>query len=435
MNNLRIYIVIATFHPIVGGAEKQALMQAKILRERGHEVSIITFHHEQNWQAQTVVEGVPVRRVAGMLLHKRHLLPRLLQRLCYLLAMLVMGWTLWWQRQRYDLVHVYQLNLLALPAALACLFTRRPLIVAVRSALLKDPTASLAEAGQLSLVAGPVDPTASWLRVDNTTRVIHDLGDLERFGSGIMRLTHFLLKRQQAVIVVLSSRMKEYLAAYHFTLPGTQLIPNGVDTNRFRPTREVNEQAEQAVICVSRLSYEKGLDVLLQAWPLVHKQMPEARLIIVGDGPLKPQLLMLVEALGIAEQVEFSGAQSNVPAQLQRARLAVLPSRHEGMPNAVLEAMAAGLPCVATRVSGSEDIIQPDVNGLLVEIEDYQGMARALLTLLKDPALVKQYAEAARSTIENSYSLEHITNLYEQLYQNITNKRREGVKQQAYSGV
>ncbi len=89
------------------------------------------------------------------------------------------------------------------------------------------------------------------------------------------------------------------------------------------------------------------------------------------------------------------------------------------MPNALLEAMACGLPCVATRVSGSEDIIQHGVNGLLVESEDYRDMAQALLTLLHDPLLAQKYGQAARKTVERHYSLEQVMDRYVELYQRI----------------
>ena len=103
--------------------------------------------------------------------------------------------------------------------------------------------------------------------------------------------------------------------------------------------------------------------------------------------------------------------------------MAVLPSRWEGMPNALLEGMACGLPCVATRVSGSEDIIQHGVNGLLVESEDYQNMAQALLTLLRDPGLAQKYGRNARETVERQYSFEQVMDRYVQLYQRITEHR------------
>jgi glycosyltransferase involved in cell wall biosynthesis len=154
----------------------------------------------------------------------------------------------------------------------------------------------------------------------------------------------------------------------------------------------------------------------------VHEQIIQARLIIVGNGDIQIQLERMAKALGITDSVEFAGLQSDIPAQLHRGGLAVLSSRTEGMPNALLEAMACGLPCVATRVSGSEDIIQHGVNGLLVESEDYQGMAQALLTLLSDPVLAQKYGQAARATIEKHYSLEHVTDKYVELYQNMLNR-------------
>jgi len=196
---------------------------------------------------------------------------------------------------------------------------------------------------------------------------------------------------------------------------------------RFCPPYDNNAIAEdcraQTVICVSKMRYEKGIDVLLQAWRLVHEQTPNARLIIVGSGPIQPQLERLASALCISDSVEFAGLQSDVSSQLHRGKIGVLPSRWEGMPNALLEAMACGLACVATAVSGSEDIIQYGSNGFLVEPEDYEGMAQALLTLLRDPQLIQKFGLAARETIENNYSLGHITNMYIELYQRLTHQQ------------
>jgi len=218
--------------------------------------------------------------------------------------------------------------------------------------------------------------------------------------------------------------MKSYLVAHDFHIPEIQLIPNGVDITRFTPTlvdTSLNERTK-VVVCVSRLSYEKGVDVLLQAWNLVRQQLPTfsgPRLIIVGNGEIQTQLECMAKALGIEDSVEFLGVQSDIAAQLHRGDLAVLPSRVEGMPVALLEEMACGLPCVATRVSGSEDIIQHGVNGLLVEPEDYQGMAQALLTLLRDPDLSLKYGHAARSTIEQHYSLPQTMDAFIELYQRV----------------
>jgi glycosyltransferase involved in cell wall biosynthesis len=415
-----IYIVIGTFHPLVGGAELQALAQGRILREKGYETTIITFRYKKQWPAQELIEGVPVIRVAGSVLHNRERYPRAIQQLLYLLSLLILTWTLWQHRHRYDILHVYQLSLLALPTALASYLTRKPMLISVRSTGSGKPRESRESA---TLLAGPLDPATPWLQVDGQTWVDGDLESLLRMGRPIVRFTYNLLKHISAKVIVLSTRMQAYLAAHDFLLPGIQLIPNGVDIIRYSPLQDSASFATRAhvVICVSKLRYEKGIDVLLQAWYLVQQHHPAARLVIVGSGPLQQALMQMAQALAISGSVEFAGLQSNIPAQLHRGGLAVLPSRWEGMPNAVLEAMACELPCVATRVSGSEDIIQHGINGLLVDVGDYKALAQALLTLLNDPDLAQQYGRAARATIEAHYSLEHVTQMHIQLYQDLLN--------------
>jgi len=105
-----------------------------------------------------------------------------------------------------------------------------------------------------------------------------------------------------------------------------------------------------------------------------------------------------------------------VPAQLRRARIAVLPSRWEGMPNVLLEAMSAGLACVATRVSGSEELLGQDERGLLVEPGDSAGLAAALLRLLGDSELVRCYGEAARRHVVQHYAFSSVMRRHIELY-------------------
>jgi glycosyltransferase involved in cell wall biosynthesis len=424
MSNPRIYIVIATFHPYVGGTEKQALAQGHSLRERGYEATIVTFSYSRTWPQREVIEGVPVIRVADLLLNDREKLPRFLQKLVYLLAMLIMGWTLWRQRHYYDLLHVYQLNFLTLVVAMLCRLAGKPMLVAIRSA----DSGSSSSHDKTSLLAGPLDVTAPCLQVDERlqayngrVKVGSDLEMLARVGKPVVRLLAALLRSNSVVVVLLSSRMKSSLAQYGFHPRHMRHIPNGVDITRFNAihTDHALDGREQVVVCVSKLRFEKGIDVLLQAWCLVHQQAPQARLIIVGDGSLRFQLECMAKALDIANCVELMGLQSDIPAQLHRGSLAVLPSRWEGMPNALLEAMACGLPCVATRVSGSEDIIEHGVNGLLVESEDYRDMAQALLTLLHNPVLAQKFGQAARKTVERHYSLEQVMDRYIELYQSV----------------
>lgn len=292
------------------------------------------------------------------------------------------------------------------------------MVIAVRCA---DPSRKDKSQRQISLIAGPLDAHSPMLRVHREERAKSDLQDLERLGKPVVRFTRCMLQRIHAVVIILSTRMREYLVDHDFPFTDVLLIPNGVDTSRFYPLSK-DASHSQTVVCAARLCYQKGLDMLLQAWHLVHKELPEARLIVAGTGPLQAQLLYMARELDLGESVEFVGVQRDIAAVLHRGSIATLPSRWEGMPNAILEAMACGLPCVATRASGTEDIITHGVNGLLVEPEDYQGLAQALLVLLRDPALSSAYGKAARERIEQDYALEHITGIYLELY-----KRMAGV--------
>jgi glycosyltransferase involved in cell wall biosynthesis len=146
------------------------------------------------------------------------------------------------------------------------------------------------------------------------------------------------------------------------------------------------------------------------------------RLLIVGAGSLKEQIQWIARELDLQESVKFLGLHYNVIHLLQQAWGFVLPSRWEGLPNALLEAMACGLPCIATRVSGSEDLIQNDVNGLLVENEQPADMARALQRIIMEPELAQRLGNEARATIIRDYQIAHVTQKTVEFYHHILDK-------------
>ncbi len=407
----RIYLVIATFYPQVGGAERQALLQCRALRAQGYDTTVITLRHERAWPRREVIDGAPVERVSGAILGNRQRLSAPLRKLAYIVGVFALSWTLWRQRRNYDLVHLYRLNELILPVAFVCLATGKPLIVGLRCANSPQETVAPNAAQQ----AAPDE----W-----RNRSRGDLESLAQLGAPVIRLTRFLLQRTRAVMVVLSSRMRSDLDASDFPTAGARVIPNGVDIQQFFPVAHDALPAghDRVALYAGRLVYQKGVDALLRAWRRVQEGMPtgqQTRLVIAGAGPSQASLERLARTLGITDCVEFVGLQRDILTWLHRSDLVVLPSRWEGMPNAVLEAMACGLPCVATRVSGSEDIIQDGVNGLLVEPDDDEALASALLSLLRDLELCQQYGHAARATVEERYSLDYVTGLYLELYQKV----------------
>jgi glycosyltransferase involved in cell wall biosynthesis len=440
----RIYFAIENFYPLIGGAETQTLAQCRNLIERGYEATVVTYRYDKKWSQHEVIDGLPIIRVAGAFMGNRaatllasrdpstgkdrNKLAKFFRKFATLMAMLLMTWTLWHHRRDFDILHVCEFSKLALPTALICRLTGKAMIIVVISS---GSGAVGGSANEAKLIVGPLDPEAPFLKVEARTLVGGDLEGLERAGKFLSQVTQSLLQSTNAVVIVLSSRMKKYVESHNYKMK-MALIPNGVDTVRFQPLKvetTANERAQIAV-CVSQMRYEKGIDVLLQAWNIVHRELPQARLILVGRGAIQTQLQEMAEALDIADSVEFVGLQKDVPSQLHRGTVAVLPSRWEGLSNALLEQMACGLACVATRVSGSEDVIQHGINGLLVESEDYQGIAQALLTLLRDPVLAVKYGQAARATIEKNYVLEHITDKYIELYQQIAGHRSLQIPEQ-----
>jgi glycosyltransferase involved in cell wall biosynthesis len=406
MNNPRIYLAIDTFLPLVGGAEKQAFQQGKYLCEQGLTTTIITMRYRRDWPSFEYVDGVPVLRVAGTFLSWRERTPGVVRRLCYLLALLAMGWQLWRHRHEYEILHVFQLTFFALPALLVSRLARKPLIIAMRS---DAPSSLESMSGQ-----------------KRRARTRADLEALERLGRPALRLINRQLRLTRARLVVLSARMRASLNRCGLEGAGVLFIPNGVDTAYFQPC-PARRETSQTVVCVAKLRYQKGLDILLRAWCKVARQMPRAKLLIVGDGPLLAALQHLANSLGIAASVEFTGFCADVVPQLQRAQIAVLPSRWEGMSNALLEAMSCGLACIATRVSGSEDLLQEGSNGMLVEPEDVEGLAAALLRLLRQPELALRYGQLARRYVEEDYAFEQAMYRYRELYGTLLTERQKAV--------
>ena len=171
----------------------------------------------------------------------------------------------------------------------------------------------------------------------------------------------------------------------------------------------------KVVIMVSRLNPKKGIENLLDAAPEVLSRVPSAWFVIVGDIVLEStgqeasyskRLAGRARELGIAERVLFTGLRRDVPRLLSAADISVLPSLSEGLPNAVIEAMAAGLPVVATSVGGIPELIQQGRNGMLVPPGDTAALAESLATVLSNPFLSRRLGEAARLRIQAGFSFE-----------------------------
>ena len=205
------------------------------------------------------------------------------------------------------------------------------------------------------------------------------------------------------------------------------VIPNGIDTNAF--TRRAHPDVAQIaslpavaakphrrVITVANLRPEKSHETLIAAAAQVAADFPDVQFQIVGDGPRRSELEGLVRARGLERTVVFLGHREDVSDLLGAADVFVLPSKSEAFPNGAIEAMAAGLPVIASAVGGLLDLIEPDLTGLLVPAGDADAFAAALRRLFSDPVLAGRLGEAAQTQVRQRYSFERMVASFEELY-------------------
>jgi glycosyltransferase involved in cell wall biosynthesis len=217
--------------------------------------------------------------------------------------------------------------------------------------------------------------------------------------------------------VVVSQALKRRLVE-RWRLPEERvtLIHNGVETDRLVPStsgddaRRIREElglGEHArlVGAVGRLVWQKGFEHLLAALPGVAARVPEVGLAIVGEGPLRAELEARARSLGVAERVRFLGFRSDVPSVLRACDVLAVPSLQEGFPMVTLEAMALGVPIVATEIEGIAEQLDHDRQALLVPPAQPRALTTAVLALLQDQALARRLAEAGRHRVVEAYNV------------------------------
>jgi len=195
-------------------------------------------------------------------------------------------------------------------------------------------------------------------------------------------------------------------------------ILNGIDVERFAFSGPCQGGP---IIAVARLSPEKDIANLVRATAMAVERAPDLRVEVAGGGPCREQLVRLAAELGVADRIVFLGEVRDVPAALARARMLVLPSRSEGIPLTVLEAMACGLPVVGTRVGGLPEVVEDGVTGLLVPPADPAALAAAIVQTWSDPDRLDRLGHAGRRRAEECFDVRRMVAQFEALYRAWTN--------------
>jgi len=236
-----------------------------------------------------------------------------------------------------------------------------------------------------------------------------------------------MVRRADALLAV-AEEHRRYLADVE-GLDGSKItvIHNGVDTSRYRPgpppdglAQELGlSGSERIVIAVGSLKPLKGFDLLLRAAAGAFAGHEDARLVIVGEGAERGSLEALSASLGIRDRVVFTGVRKDVDDLLRLGDLLVLSSWTEAFPNAVLEAMATGLPVISTDVGSVREVVRDGENGVIVPPKDVDALTSALSSMLADPDRMAAFGDAGRKIVEESFRLEDMCRKREQVFANI----------------
>lgn len=381
--DVRVLMVVRLFHPWIGGTERQAHKLARALIERGADVRIVTGRWFRGTARSEVLDGVPVFRnhtlweffgIRGLRKFGGYL---------YIASLLT---HLWRRRDDYDVIHVHGLNYHTFTAVLAGRWLGRPVVTKLANSGPASDVLKMRENRQLAL-ARHMLPTA--LRSDRFIALNPDV-------------------------------VAELIAA---GVPADRIVelPNGVETAR--PPRTDHRLHDPAcVLYVGRLHQQKGLDTLLHAFAMLRGQLDRPVVLrLLGEGPAGATLRALAARLGIAADVDFVGRHDDVWSYLDGADIFVLPSRAEGLSNALLEAMAAGVPPVVTDIPGNRDVVEDGRTGMIVAVDDAPALASAMGRMLADPELRAALGSAAHRTAERIYGLDRLAARYTDLYRSLLN--------------
>ena len=233
-------------------------------------------------------------------------------------------------------------------------------------------------------------------------------------------LDRWVLRRFDRVVAV-STEVQDRLLNAGVAANRVRLIRNGVATKTFLATDKQRECRMAAgeplrIGLVGRLALEKGVDVFLQAAAILRKEHPQLRFIVAGEGPERQALEASVRDLDLTSCVTLAGSQKDMPAFYAGLDILVSASRQEGLPVALLEGAASGLPVVATRVGAVSEVVVPEVTGLLVQPEDPGALAAAIARLVAAPEMRARFGEAGQRRIQKEFSSSRMTADYLEVY-------------------
>lgn len=244
-------------------------------------------------------------------------------------------------------------------------------------------------------------------------------------------LQKYLAKYTSRVICVANSNAKFMIERQNIPVEKIKVVYNGIDSEIYnRPCdmllkrKELAIKEEDLIVGnVARLSPPKDHETLVRAFKIVTKKIPAAKLLLVGDGPLETKIKTLVSDLNLNTKVKFLGRRRDIPELLKIFDIFVLSSSSEGLPVAILEAMASGLPVAATNVAGNPEAVINEETGLIVSAKNPEALAEAICRLLQNPEEAKRMGDNGRNRVKEYFTFDKMVKEYEDIYSSLLNKK------------
>jgi len=399
-------MMIDQFYPVVGGAEQQALRISMKLTRKGHKVTVLTRQGKDGLAGSEEYRGITIHRLPVTGVSGTSKLKSTLPATRWLIK----------NRDNYDIVHCHGVNPLEWSAMLAGMVTGKPYVV-------KIPLSNFMN------YAGAKDGFKMQAEKDSffSARILRPLF------LPVLKFVRKRLIRKARRIFAISPEISATLNKSGFK--NIASIPNGIDTDEFTPAapeqktslRQSLNLPEKSVIFVyaGRLAVEKNLKTLLLAWMNLSQDtgLPKSELLILGSGTGQyystEQELRQFTAENNLNNVTFTGSVPNVSDYLRAADAFILPSYWEGMSNSILEAMACGIPTIASDIAGNRALIENEKSGLLFDPYSPHQLTECIRLLAKNPEIRDKLGSSARQIAEQKYSLQKITADIDREYQNI----------------
>jgi glycogen synthase len=367
---MRILLWQELFWPHIGGIEILSTKLLCALRERGHEVVVVTRRDSPDLPCQSEYQGIPVYRYP-------------------------FPWTAFADGNLDQLLETRQQV-----ASLKRSF--RPDLVHMNS---------LGPSSLFHQITGNAHPTPLLVTLHTTLQSILPMGALRQDGlfRKTLRMANWVACVSAAVLAEarqLASEIKSY----------SSVIYNGLEVANLAP--KLAGVYPPQLLCLGRLVPDKGFDLAIAAFAAISDRFPQLRLMIAGDGPARLSLEKQAAALGITSSVDFVGwvPPEKVAELINLATIVVMPSHREGLPTVALEAALMARPVVGTQVGGFPEVVLHQKTGWLVPPGDEMALSDALLLLLNEPRSAVEMGEAARIRVQEMFSFERYIDAYENLY-------------------